>query len=69
MQRQFFPLKCLMRLIREIINEVLEHRVSSSRGRSVNRGVRVRSSHYGSRKRGKSTIVKGIDYVKAIEIV
>ena len=52
-----------------VIDEVLEERVVSSRGRRVPRGVRQRISQYRTRKRGPTNLVKNIDYQKAVTIL
>jgi len=52
-----------------VIDEVLEERVVSSRGRRVQRGVRQRISQYRTRKRGPTNLVKGIDYQKAVAVI
>ena len=58
-----------MRLYRRMLDEVLEERAVSSRGRQVPRGVRRRSNQYPVRKRGQTTLAKGIDYGKAVEVI
>lgn len=52
-----------------MIDEVLEERVVSSRGRSVPRGVRQRISQYPTRKRGPTNLVKGVNYRAAVVIL
>ena len=52
-----------------IINEVLEQRAISSRGRSVPRGVRQRMSRHQTRKRGPTNLIKEINYQKAIIVL
>lgn len=52
-----------------ILDEVLEERVVSSRGRRVPRGVRQRISQYRTRQRGPTNLVKGIDYQKAVAVI
>jgi hypothetical protein len=49
-----------------IIEEVLQERVVSSRGRSVKRGVRQRYSNYRTRPWGPTNTVKNIDYEAAV---
>ena len=52
-----------------IIDEVLEERVVSSRGRSVQRGIRQRISQYQTRKRGPTNQIKDIDYRAAVVVI
>ena len=58
-----------MRLYRRMLDEVLEERAIASRGRQVPRGVRRRISQYPTRKRGPTTLAKGIDYEEAVEVL
>ena len=51
-----------------ILDEVLEERVVSSRGRRVPRGVRQRISQYQTRHRGPTNLMKGINYQQAVAI-
>jgi hypothetical protein len=52
-----------------VIDEMLEERVVSSRGRRVPRGVRQRISQYRTRKRGSTNLIKGINYREAVAVV
>ena len=51
-----------------ILLEVLEEKVSSSRGRSVERGVRQRISQYNTRHWGPTNTVKHINYEEAVNV-
>jgi hypothetical protein len=59
----------LKRWYQQVLDEVLEERAVSSRGRHVPRGVRRRVTKYPTRKRGPSTLAKGIDYQEAVEVM
>ena len=52
-----------------VIEEVLEERVVSSRGRRIPRGVRQRISQYRTRKRGPTNLIKGLNYQTAVAII
>jgi hypothetical protein len=51
-----------------VLNEILEERVVSSRGRRVPRGVKRKMSNYPLRPRAAQPIVR-IDFIAAIMLV
>jgi hypothetical protein len=63
-----FPPRARHALHRAVLNEILEERVASSRGRQVPRGVKRKMSGYPLRPRTPLPIVR-IDFTAAIRIL
>jgi hypothetical protein len=51
-----------------VLNEILEERVASSRGRQVPRGIKRKMSNYQLRPRTPQPVTR-IDSIKAIRII
>jgi hypothetical protein len=51
-----------------VLDEILEERVASSRGRQVPRGVKRKMSNYPLRPRSPQPVTR-IDFVKTIRII
>ena len=63
-----FPPRAKLALHEAVLNEILEERVVSSRGRRVPRGVKRKMSNYPLRPRASQPIIR-IDFTTAIQIV
>jgi hypothetical protein len=63
-----FPPRARLALHEAVLNEILEERVVSSRGRRVPRGVKRKMSSYPLRPRASQPIIR-IDFTVAIVIV
>ena len=63
-----FPPRARRTLHRAVLEEILEERVVSSRGRQVPRGVKRKMSSYPLRPRAPQTITR-VDFTTAIQIV
>ncbi len=62
-----FPLRARRALHHAVLNEILEERAVSGRGRQVPRGVKRKMSNYALRPRAPQSITR-IDYKAAIKI-
>src|SRR6185503_19217512 len=62
-----FPPRARLALHEAVLNEILEERVVSSRGRRVPRGVKRKMSNYPLRPRASQPIIR-IDFTTAIKI-
>ena len=63
-----FPPPARLALHEAVLNEILEERVVSSRGRRVPRGVKRKMSNYPLRPRASQPIIR-IDFTAAIVLV
>ena len=63
-----FPPPARLALHEAVLNEILEERVVSSRGRRVPRGVKRKMSSYPLRPRASQPIIR-IDFTAAIMLV
>jgi hypothetical protein len=63
-----FPPRARLALHEAVLNEILEERVVSSRGRRVPRGVKRKMSNYPLRPRASQPIIR-IDFTAAIVLV
>ena len=63
-----FPPRARLALHEAVLNEILEERVVSSRGRRVPRGVKRKMSSYPLRPRASQPIIR-IDFTAAIVLV
>jgi hypothetical protein len=63
-----FPPPAKLALHEAVLNEILEERVASSRGRRVPRGVKRKMSSYPLRPRASQPIIR-IDFATAVVLV
>jgi hypothetical protein len=63
-----FPPPARLALHEAVLNEILEERVVSSRGRRVPRGVKRKMSNYPLRPRASQLIIR-IDFTTAVVLV